>query len=237
MTYTIQRAKERGINKLSWLDSHFSFSFANYYNPKRMQFGALRVLNDDIIAPASGFGMHPHDNVEVISVPIQGALTHEDSLGSKETITENMIQVMSAGTGLYHAEYNASETDDAHFLQIWIMPKEKGIPPKHKSTTISLQKNVMTKVVGGINDTTELTIHQDASLHLGAYTAETKETYTLPKGQGLFVFVIKGSIEILGETVSERDSIEITEESTIDYTVKEDSKILIIEVPVQNHSE
>lgn len=213
MNYQIFRSNSRGTAHHGWLRSHFSFSFADYYNPDRVHFGKLRVLNDDIIAPGAEFDTHPHNNMEIISIPLVGSLAHHDSEGHTQTIGPGEIQVMSAGSGIYHSEYNASRHEDANFLQIWIVPGSRNVKPRYdqKFFEPELLKDRFYTVVSGRKDAGHLWIQQDASLALASVVDAKKiELPDVGAGYGLHLFVIEGRVVIGEETLEKRDAIEIT---------------------------
>lgn len=232
MKTSIHRAEERGQADIGWLQSRFSFSFADYLNPERMGFGKLRVLNDDVIAPGKGFGTHPHDNMEIITIPLKGALAHQDSTGGKVVIKPGDIQVMSAGSGLTHSEFNDSDTEEARIFQIWIEPKERGIPPRHEERSFDVPKNALTEVVSGKKSEKSLYIHQDARILLGEFEKGKKAVFSPGDRKGVFVMVIEGSVQVTGELLRKRDSIEVTGTDAIPLTAEEAAEILVVEVPL-----
>jgi quercetin 2,3-dioxygenase len=227
----------RGVADHGWLASHFSFSFADYYNPNRMNFGALRVLNDDTVAAGHGFGMHPHRDMEIISIPLYGLLTHKDSLGNDVTIGPDDVQTMSAGSGVVHSEMNPSPDIDGQFLQIWIATRQNGIPPAHYHGTFpsAEQLNTFVTLVRPDTEVGEgLPISQDAYITRGRVTEGTTIEYTLHNpNNGVFVFLISGEITIGEHTLTARDALAITEAEVISMvsTGDEAADILVIEVP------
>lgn len=226
-------ADSRGLANHGWLISRHTFSFASYYNPDRTNFGALRVLNDDIVKPGQGFGTHPHDNMEIISIPLSGSLAHKDSTGRAQEIKTGEVQIMSAGTGLYHSEYNYSKTDEVNFLQIWVLPKEKNIAPRYdqKDFTEQFKNNQLVTVVSP-NDTNALWINQDAIFSLGQLNAKTKLTYKQQfKGNGVYIFSIDGSMKVNGQQLQKRDAFGTFESNPLSIEILEDSHLLLIEVP------
>ena len=237
MITSIHKAETRGYVNHGWLKSNHTFSFASYYNPERVRFGLLRVLNDDIIEGGTGFGTHPHDNMEIISIPIYGALEHKDSMGSIGVISDNEIQVMSAGSGLTHSEYNHSKTDAANFLQIWIFPKLENIEPRYDQRKFDKEKskNKFHLLVSPVKDSTEtLWINQDAYISITELEKEKELTYKVnKKGNGVYLFVIKGSVKLGDEIFTERDGIGIEDEESISIISNEDSRILVLEVPMK----
>ena len=232
MVTTIHRANSRGHANHGWLNSYHTFSFANYQNPERMNFGALRVLNDDTVAPGAGFGMHPHQNMEIISIPISGVLTHKDSTGSIGHIVRGDIQIMSAGTGIRHSEYNGSTTEDVQFLQIWVLPKKVDIVPQYGELSYTLTKNEFNTLISPEKSKNTLWINQDAYFSLADIDTGTVIDYTLhKKGNLIYVFVIEGSIEIEGEQLNRRDAIGIQNIEKSSIKTFANAEVLIIEVP------
>lgn len=236
MIKIIHKANTRGQSKYDWLDSKHNFSFAGYKNPERVHFGALRVLNDDIIQAGKGFGKHPHDNMEIITIPLNGALKHSDSMSHEQIISVNEVQVMSAGTGIYHSEYNASDSEDANFLQLWIYPNRKDVKPVYdqKYFNPSKAKNRWQKLVTSIDqeDKNLLTIHQNAHISRTFVDKDFELNYKLAKSSyGSFLFVIDGEIDIDGETYSARDAIGLSSLSEFKIKAKQNSYVLNIEAP------
>lgn len=235
MKTILHRASTRGHADHGWLESYHSFSFAGYHNPERMQFGALRVLNDDRVAPGRGFGTHPHRNMEIVSIPLQGDLEHKDSMGNTAVIREGDIQVMSAGTGVQHSEYNKNGDREVAFLQIWILPDRVNVEPRYAQ--ISLEDGDLQEtwfpVLGPRGKHPGLWIHQDAWFHMGEFKAGQRSTYALKgEGHGLYAFVLEGTATAGGETLQRRDAAGFLETSEVAFDMEEDSRILLIEVPV-----
>ncbi|MGZ3776972.1 MAG: pirin family protein [Mucilaginibacter sp.] len=236
MKKVIHPANERGHNDIGWLKANFSFSFGPYYNPEKVHFGALRVLNDDIIAGGTGFGMHPHDNMEIITIPISGALEHSDSTGGKGVINAGEVQVMSAGTGLMHSEYNHSKTEAANTLQIWLFPKEMNIEPRYdqKSFTNDLKQNHLTTLVSPDKGGEALWINQDAIFSMGDFDADKSFTYDIKiPGNGAYIFLISGQVELDGSVLNKRDAIGVYDTSSFTIETKSPSRVLILEVPMR----
>ncbi len=234
MAKIIHKADTRGQSKYDWLDSKHSFSFAGYSNPDRVHFGALRVLNDDIIQAGKGFGKHPHDNMEIITIPLYGALKHSDSMGHEQIISVNEVQVMSAGTGIFHSEYNASDSEDANFLQLWIFPNKKNVRPIYNQEYFDPTdaKNNWQKLVTSKENENTLKIQQDACISRALLVKNLELKYSLsPSSYGCFLFVINGEIEIDGETFSARDAIGLSDLSEFTIKAKQDSYVLNVEVP------
>ena len=229
---------QRGTADHGWLQANFSFSFGPYHNPDLVQFGMLRVLNDDTIAAGMGFGTHPHDNMEIITIPLEGGLTHRDSMGNQETVRFGEVQIMSAGTGVEHSEMNASQTEHAKTLQLWIFPDKQNVVPRYgqKGFDLESNRNSLVNVVSpeDKNDGNALWIHQQAFLHLGVFDAGQAIHYDVKVPEnGLYIFLIEGQIEINGQAVNERDALGIVEFDSIEIHTKTASKILIIEVPMK----
>lgn len=221
MTYRIEKSENRGHSKLDWLDSRFSYSFANYLNPERMGFGKLLVLNDDIVDGNSGFGTHPHNNMEIISIPIYGEITHKDTAGFQDVVKPGMVQVMSAGSGIAHSEMNKTNSP-ANFLQIWIEPNELNVKPHYESRNFDYKKNELNQIVNGSG----IKIHQDAKVFYSDFQ-EYKTNYELSKDYGIFIFVIEGSLKVNNLKLEKRDSIEIWEENNVE--ISGSAKFIIIE--------
>ena len=231
----IHKANTRGHANHGWLDSHHTFSFARYYNPERMNFGLLRVLNDDVVAPGMGFGAHPHDNMEIISIPLSGELAHQDSTGNKKVIQTNDVQIMSAGSGLTHSEFNNSKTDKVNFLQIWVFPKEQNITPRYEQKTFKPEdrQNKLQLVVSPEKDAESIWINQDAWFTLGSLKAGFAEDYKLHKnGNGVYAFVLEGEVEIDGEKLSKRDGMGISDTENVSIKASSDAELLLMEIPM-----
>lgn len=228
-------ASERGHADHGWLNAHHSFSFASYHDPSKVHFGLLRVLNDDIVAPGQGFGMHPHDNMEIITIPLQGTLEHKDSMGNVGVIRPNEIQAMSAGAGLMHSEYNHSKTEPINLLQIWIFPKERNIKPRYDQKIFSEEdKNGKFKtIVAPEKKADVMWINQDAWFSLGKFKAGTEQEYKIRhSGNGAYVFVIEGEAEVAGQKLGKRDAAGVWETDTFKLKVSKDAEILVIDVPM-----
>ncbi|NDC79043.1 MAG: pirin family protein [Chitinophagia bacterium] len=226
----------RGHADHGWLQSRHSFSFASYFNPQRIRFGALRVLNDDRVAPGMGFGEHPHDNMEIISIPLSGALEHRDSMGNRTVIRRGDIQVMSAGTGVRHSEYNHSPTEPVEFLQIWVFPDTRNVPPRYGQVTLDEldRRNRLQQVVSPDPDAEGVWIHQSAWFHLGNFDKNIETTF-VPRqtNNGVYAFVIRGEFNVTDTRLFERDGAGITETDTIRLqSLSNDAEILLMEVPM-----
>lgn len=235
MKKTIHKAETRGHADHGWLNANHSFSFANYYNPERIRFGTLRVLNDDIVQPGMGFGTHPHDNMEIVTIPLKGELAHKDSTGGKGVIKVNEIQAMSAGSGLTHSEFNNSKTEEVNLLQIWVFPKEKNIEPRYDQKTFNPEdrKNNFKTVVSPDKNEGTLLINQNAYFSLGNIDEGKTLTYDIKlKKNGLYIFLIEGEIEIDGEKLGKRDAIGLEELDSVTMKANKNSEVLLIEVPM-----
>ena len=228
-------ANERGTSDHGWLKANFSFSFASYYNPDKVHFGALRVLNDDIIAGGSGFGTHPHDNMEIITIPLKGALEHKDSMGNIGVIHAGEVQVMSAGTGIEHSEYNHSAAEAANTLQIWLFPKLRNIEPRYdqKSFTNDFKLNELTTLVSPNKESNALWINQDATFSMGEFEPQRVINYnvTLPQN-GVYVFVLEGSVKINDQVLNKKDALGVYNTSSITIDTQANTRLLIMDVPM-----
>lgn len=234
-TTVLHKADTRGHANHGWLDSRHTFSFANYYNPERMHFGVLRVLNDDTVAAGRGFNTHSHDNMEIISIPLSGDLEHKDSMGTKAVIKEGEIQVMSAGTGVYHSEYNKNSDKEVKFLQIWVFPNEKNVTPRYDQIQIVdlLKANSFSQILSPNKDDQGVWIHQDAWFHMGQFDSDTKTSYELKKeGNGVYAFVLEGEAEIDGQQLGERDGFGMWDTDRFSVKAQEGAKILLMEIPM-----
>lgn len=235
MKTTLHRADSRGLADHGWLKSWHTFSFAEYMNPERIQFGALRVLNDDIVAPGMGFGRHGHSDMEIVSIPISGSLAHKDSTGKDETILTGDVQIMSAGTGITHSEFNPDGAQAVNFLQIWILPEKRGIQPRYGQKTFDLEKsrNNFVPVVSANENGGALWINQKAEFQLGVFDAGVQTRVTrVHEGSGLYLFVIEGELEVANEKLTKRDAIGIEGEKHLDIVFTAPTRLLVIEVPV-----
>ncbi len=227
----------RGHAILGWLDSYHTFSFAGYHDPERIHFGALRVLNDDTVAGGMGFGTHPHDNMEIISIPTSGDLEHRDDMGNTQVIRQGDVQAMSAGTGIQHGEKNINHDKAVKFFQIWVFPNQKNVTPRYdqKSFTEADKYNQLLTVVSpiGTNDG-GVQIHQDAWFSLGKLDKDFTTTYNLKKnGNGVYAFVIEGDLSINGEKLNRRDGLGITESDKLEIKADTNAEILLMEVPLK----
>jgi redox-sensitive bicupin YhaK (pirin superfamily) len=237
MTDTVlHKAATRGHANHGWLDSYHSFSFANYYNPERIHFGALRVLNDDTVSAAKGFGKHPHDNMEIISIPLQGDLQHEDSMGNVAVIRNGDIQAMSAGTGIFHSEFNKNKDEQVKFLQIWIFPNKKNVEPRYSQVSLHVEDrhNTLQQILSPNANDGGVWIHQDAWFHLGKFDRDFSVDYDLKKkGNGVYAFVLNGDFTIDGQQLNNRDGFGVWDTDKISIKANsQDAEVLLMEVPM-----
>ena len=235
MARFLDTSESRGTADQGWLYSRHTFSFASYHNPERMGFGLLRVINDDIVDPSMGFGTHPHENMEIISIPLSGSLKHEDSMGNQHIISAGEVQVMSAGTGITHSEYNNSESNEVNFLQIWVMPKITGIPPRYDQRKIDIDSicNTFHPIVAPLGTDGIVNINQDAYFSIANIDTDmTLEYKKTNKDSGVYFFLITGNINIGDTLLSKRDGVGITEEDNIKIFSQEESRVLCMEVPM-----
>jgi len=232
----LHKADTRGFADHGWLKSHQSFSFANYYNPERIHFGALRVLNDDTVLGGGGFGKHPHDNMEIISIPLEGDLEHQDSMGNTAIIRKGDIQVMSAGTGIYHSEYNKNPDETVKFLQIWIFPNQRNVEPRYDQQTLNPddRHNKLQQILSPNPDDAGVWVYQDAWFHIADFDKGVNTGYQLKKsGNGVYVFVLKGDVRVNDELLNTRDGLGIWDTDSIHVTAESDAEFLLIEVPME----
>ena len=233
----LHKAATRGTADHGWLKTNFTFSFADYYNPDRIHFGALRVLNDDKIAAGRGFGTHPHDNMEIITIPLVGSVAHKDSMGTEAEVAAGEIQVMSAGTGVSHSEYNPSEDVELKLLQIWLFPNKKNVSARYGQMKLdeTVMHNRFAQILSPNADDAGVWIHQDAWFSLGVFDKDINQKYVVKKaGNGVYAFVISGSVKINGQQLEERDGLGIWDIDQIAFTSNSaDSKVLLMDVPMQ----
>jgi len=235
MKTIIHRAADRGTTEIDWLHSRHSFSFGGYYDPSRIHFGMLRVLNDDIVDPGKGFDTHPHQDMEIVTIPLSGILQHTDSTGNFSLISPGEVQVMTAGTGIFHSEYNHSLTDNVCFLQIWVFPDKKGLTPRYDQLLFApeLFQNQLHMVVSPSGNSGCLLVHQDAYFYLGNFTEEKNITYEFHNpNNGIYLFMIEGNAVCEDITLGKRDAIGISDVNEISIKIEQNSRILLIEVQV-----
>lgn len=234
--HILHRADTRGFADHGWLKSYHTFSFAGYHDPQRIHFGVLRVLNDDTVQGGRGFGTHPHDNMEIISIPLEGDLEHKDSMGNTTVIRKGDIQVMSAGTGIYHSEYNRNAGEEVKFLQIWIFPNKRNVQPRYDQLSMDPKdrQNRLQQVLSPNPEDAGVWIHQDAWFHVGTFEEGKGESYNIKKaGNGVYAFVLSGSFELNGETLQRRDGLGIWETDGFELKALENgSEILLMDIPM-----
>ena len=237
MKTIIHKSDTRGFANHGWLKSHHTFSFANYQNAERLNFGALRVLNDDLVQPKMGFGTHPHQNMEIISIPLQGALSHKDNMGNKRAIEVGEVQVMTAGTGLTHSEFNDSKTDEVNFLQLWIVPEELNVEPNYEQRQFPSEgKQNQLQTVVAPKDKLEgdaLPISQQAYIYKTHLDSDKTLNLKMKSSQnGFYIFVVEGEIEVANNTLERRDAIGVSETENIEIIANQNSELVIVEVPM-----
>jgi redox-sensitive bicupin YhaK (pirin superfamily) len=231
----LHKADTRGHADHGWLNAYHSFSFASWYNPDRVQFGTLRVLNDDTVAAGMGFGTHPHDNMEIITIPLEGDLAHKDSMGNTEVIKNGDVQVMSAGTGIQHSEFNPNADQRTKLLQIWVFPKVRNVEPRYQQITLSQEdrNNKLQQILSPNADDAGVWIHQDAWFHLGKFDKDTATTYEFKKeGNGVYAFILSGTVTINGQELETRDGFGIWDTATLDIKANTDAEFLLMEIPM-----
>ena len=235
MSFTLHKADTRGIANHGWLKSHHTFSFASYYNPERMGFGALRVINDDQVAPTMGFGTHPHQNMEIISIPLSGSLEHKDTMGNEYVIRRGEVQAMSAGTGIAHSEYNHSSSEDVKFLQIWVLPKKLNITPQYsqKEFLEKERENKFQLVVSPDGRNGSVSINQDAFFSLVNLKKDSHIEYNkYIESNGVYFFVLEGELEVDNKLISSRDGLGVSNKDGLNLNSSKDTQLLVMEVPM-----
>jgi quercetin 2,3-dioxygenase len=235
METVLHKANTRGHANQGWLDSWHTFSFAGYHDPSRMHFGALRVLNDDTVAAGMGFGRHPHDNMEIISIPLEGDLEHQDSTGTKAVIRQGDVQIMSAGTGIEHSEKNKNSDQQVKFLQIWVFPNKQNVPPRYDQKTFSKEEkhNKLLTVVSPMGNAEGVNIYQDAWFSLGNLDYGTSLQYNIKTaGNGVYVFVLEGDVTVNEIQLNRRDGLGIKDIETLNIKADSNTEFLLMEVPV-----
>lgn len=235
MNTVLHKAATRGHANHGWLDTSHTFSFAHYYDPSRMNFGVLRVLNDDFVEGGKGFGTHPHDNMEIISIPLSGDLEHKDSMGNSTVIKQNDVQIMSAGTGVQHSEYNKNKDKKVNFLQIWIFPKVRNSEPRYDQKTFNPEDRInrLQQIVSPDKTDAGVWINQDAWFHLADLKNGFKTNYMIKqKGNGVYAFVIEGDVTLNDQKLNKRDGFGVWDVADLLLQADSDAKILLMEVPM-----
>ena len=236
MKTVLHKANTRGHANHGWLDSHHSFSFAHYYNPERMNFGVLRVLNDDIVQAGRGFGTQPHDNMEIISIPLEGDLEHKDSMGNVAVIKSGDVQVMSAGTGVYHSEYNKSQSDEVRFLQIWMFPNKKNVTPRYDQITLEekTSNGSLQQILSPNPNDEGVWVHQNAWFHMGKMENGEEQEYQIKdRSNGVYAFVLDGEVNIEGQDLGKRDGFGVWDTDSIKIKAKGNARVLLMDVRMQ----
>ncbi|HEY6163205.1 MAG TPA: pirin family protein [Bacteroidia bacterium] len=235
MKTIFHKASERGHADHGWLNAHHSFSFASWYDPSKVHFGLLRVLNDDIVAPGMGFGMHPHDNMEIVTIPLEGALEHKDNTGGHGVISRNEVQVMSAGTGVFHSEFNHSKTEAVKLFQIWVFPKFKNVTPRYDQKKFDPEgrKNKFQTLVSPEKEGENLWLHQDTVFSLADLDEGKELEYKIKfEGNGAYVMLVDGEAEVAGQVLGKRDAVGVWETGAFTIRAKKNSEVLVVEVPM-----
>ena len=235
--YTVHKAASRGYADHDWLKSYHTFSFAGYFNPERVNFGSLRVLNDDYVAAGRGFGAHPHQNMEIVSIPLEGKLAHKDSTGSEGVIQKGEIQFMSAGTGVTHSEMNGSATEAVKFLQIWIVPNKMNITPRYGQMEYVVNDNEIKTLIQPETAEGTLRLQQNAWFKMAKFDSDKEFTINIedPENNGIYIFLLNGSIEVDGNQLETRDAIGIWETENVTIKTNDKSEFLVIEVPMNQN--
>lgn len=230
----IRKSEDRGQTKLGWLTSYHSFSFNRYYDPAHVHFGPLRVLNDDIIMPGTGFGDHPHDNMEIVTYVLDGALRHQDSIGTNGVIQASEVQRMTAGTGIVHSEHNASDTEPVHMLQIWFLPNREGLTPSYeqKSFTKERRKNALLPVASGQEDQGGLFLNQDVTMYVSSVEASRDLVYEIDSQRGAYLYLVNGKIDVNELQLSKGDAAKVTHEQSLRIRAGADSEFVLFDVPM-----
>ena len=231
----LHKAETRGDANHGWLHSRHTFSFANYYNPERMHFGQLRVLNDDWVSPGMGFSTHPHDNMEIISIPLEGDLEHKDNMGNVSVIKHGDVQVMSAGTGITHSEYNKNKDKPVKFLQIWVFPNKENVTPRYDQITLNIadRQNKLQQIVSPNPDDAGVWIYQNAWFHIGKFDTGVNADYPLKaKDNGVFAFILSGDVTINNQQLTTRDGFGVWDVEKLSIKSDTDSEFLLMEVPM-----
>ena len=233
-TTVFHPADSRGHANHGWLDTHHTFSFAGYRNPERMNFGVLRVLNDDVVAGGRGFGAHAHDNMEIVSIPLEGDLTHEDSMGNRTVIRQGDVQVMSAGTGVRHSETNANADREVKFLQIWMYPNARDVAPRYDQIAVAPELGTWTQILSPHEDDAGVWVHQDAYWSIGVFEAGQRVGYELhaPAGNGVYLFVLEGEGQVGDQALGPRDGLGLAGVDALVWEAQSGSRVLLMEVPM-----
>lgn len=224
-------SSDRGMTKLDWLESYHSFSFGGFFDPQKINFGPLRVINDDFVQPGQGFPMHQHNDMEIVTIVFEGEIAHEDSEGNKEVIKADEVQRMTAGSGIFHSEFNNSDTDVLRLFQIWIMPNKKGLPPQYQQIKYSNEqrKNNLLKVVSGNKEDGKIFINQDVDIYLADFEENLSKEINVGEGRGLYIHLIEGEVKIEDQVLMPGDALKITSVDSITLNAKADSKVILFD--------
>lgn len=237
MQTQVIKAESRGKADYGWLKANYTFSFANYYNPERTHFGVLRVLNDDVIAPSGGFDTHPHDNMEIITIPLSGQLKHKDSMGHTSLIKSGEVQVMSAGKGIFHSEYNGSDKEALNLFQIWLFPNKKNVEPRYQQISLSSveKRNELYQILSPNEKDSGVWIHQDAWFSMAQVDAGWESVYQVKKtGNGVYLMVIEGQVKVADHLLNQRDAMMVSDISDLKIEASSDSYFLVMDIPMNN---
>jgi len=237
MKFVLHKSEHRGHDNKEAMESFQSFSYSSYYDPDKMNFGVIRVLNDDTIQPGKGTGSHPHDNMEIISIPLSGDLEHKDSMGTKAVIKEGDIQVMSAGTGIFHSEYNANKDKEVKFLQIWLFPNKHNVQPRYDQIAIKEleQPNKFSQILSPHQDDQGVWIHQNAWFNIGSFETGASDTYTLHESaNGVYAFILEGEVNINRQDLDRRDGFGVWETNQVELKATSEARVLLMEVPMES---
>lgn len=226
---TVRSSEKRGKQDMGWLKTQYTFSFADYYDPKFMGFKSLRVINEDYVAPKQGFGLHPHRDMEIITYIIKGEIEHTDDMGNKEVIRAGEIQQMSAGTGIYHAEFNPSD-EELHLLQIWVLPNKKGVKPQYAKKSISTNKNSLNLIIASAEEENALTIHQDAKIYAGVFDKAESITMPTKQGRSYWVQIISGSLVLNKTKLKKGDGAAIENETQLQFEIQPNTEFLLFDL-------
>lgn len=226
---TVRSSEKRGKQDMGWLKTQYTFSFADYYDPKFMGFKSLRIINEDYVAPKQGFGLHPHRDMEIITYIIKGEIEHTDDMGNKEVIRAGEIQQMSAGTGIYHAEFNPSD-EELHLLQIWVLPNKKGVKPQYAKKSISTNKNSLNLIIASAEEENALTIHQDAKIYAGVFDKAESITMPTKQGRSYWVQIISGSLVLNKTKLNKGDGAAIENETQLQFEIQPNTEFLLFDL-------
>ena len=227
----VRRAADRGMTQIEWLDSRHTFSFGDYYDPAQNGYSVLRVINDDRVKPGRGFATHSHADMEIVTYVLQGAVEHRDSLGTRSVIPAGDVQRMTAGTGITHSEFNPSQSDPLHFLQVWIIPERRGLTPGYEQQSLGARTAGKLSLVASHSGKGALTIHQDADLYMARLGADDSLTHELARGRRAYVHVARGKLSLNGNSLGEGDGARIADETRVELSKAADAEVLLFDLP------